>query len=443
VRHDDLLSADLRSAADGIRTGEIDPVELTDAYLRQIEATEAGLNAYVTVDAEGAREAARRARDELSAGRNRGPLHGIPVGVKDIVDTAGLRTTYGSIRYTAHVPNSDADSVARLREAGAVILGKHATHEFAWGGRTDNPHFGPTHNPHDRARIPGGSSGGSAASVASRSSLLAIGTDTAGSVRIPAALSGCVGYKPARGVISTAGVFPLAPTLDHVGVLARTVADARLAVEVLANEPDAAAAAIAPDRLRIGVIEGPSLDLLDADVTAAVERAVNALKRGGATLVEVELGGIDERAWAVLTVIKAEAEAIHREAFLAHPASYGPDLAELLSSPPVPPDELDAARATVASAIDDLRGLLRDVDVVMTATVPIVAPPIGAMTTEIGGTTWPIESILTRLTSIANAAGLPAVSVPAPGTDGLPVGIQLIGNATGSAAALAAAELLE
>jgi aspartyl-tRNA(Asn)/glutamyl-tRNA(Gln) amidotransferase subunit A len=427
----DLTELDLVEAAAAIESGADDPGELTEAYLARIEATEPTLNAYVTVDADGARQAARAAREEIAGGRYRGPLHGIPVGIKDIFDTAGLRTTYGSIRYSDNVPTSDAVVVARGRSAGAVILGKQATHEFAWGGRTDNPHFGPTHNPRDLTRIPGGSSGGGAASIVAHSSLLAIGSDTAGSVRIPAALCGCVGYKPAYGWIDLAGAFPLEPGQDHVGVLARTVDDAALAAGVLGGQVHEGrrGAVDRTARLRIGVLTGDSQAVLDGAVRRGLARALAALTDAGADLVDVPLDGVDERAMAILTTIKATAEAVHRSNFRVLPASYGPDLAELLAGPLVTESERAGASDAVARAVAGLSAALGDLDVLLSATVPITAPAIGAMTVAVGGETRPIEPVLTRLTSIANAAGWPAISVPAPAGDepaDLPVGIQLL-----------------
>lgn len=430
----DLTDLGLTEAAVAVESGEVDPVDLTEAYLARIEATEPDLNAYVTVDAEGAREDAAAAREEIAGGRYRGSLHGIPVGIKDIFDTAGLRTTYGSIRYRGHVPTSDAVVVARVRSAGAVILGKHATHEFAWGGRTDNPHFGPTHNPRDLDRIPGGSSGGGAASIVARSSLLAIGSDTAGSVRIPAALCGCVGLKPVYDWIDMAGAFPLEPGLDHVGVLARTVDDAALAVGVLGGPVVAGRRGVAPPvrRLRIGVLTGGSQAVLDDAVRRGLDRALAGLAGAGAELVDVPLDGVDERAIAILTRIKATAEAVHRSDFRDHPDSYGPDLAELLSGPAVTDRERDRARQVEAQAVADLRVALGDLDLLLSATVPVTAPPIGAMTVSIDGEILPIEPVLTRLTSVANAAGWPAISVPAPPAPpgdepaDLPVGVQLL-----------------
>lgn len=434
----ELLALDLCEASAAIRTGAIDPRELTEAYLRRIEETEPRVNAYVTVDADGARLAAKKAADECEAGQHRGPLHGIPVGVKDIFDTAGLRTTYGSARYREHVPTADALVVGRLRSAGAVILGKHATHEFAWGGRTDNPHYGPTRNPRDESRIPGGSSGGGAASIVARSSLLAVGTDTAGSVRIPAALSGCVGFKPARDWVAMTGAFPLSPALDHVGVLTRTPADAAIAVSAISDLPCVVPAERRP--LRVGLLAGASADVADDVVSAGVANAIAVLERSDFEVKHIDVPAVSERAEALLTLIKADAEMIHRSAYSAAADYYGTDLAALLGGPQVTADERENAQSLANDAGDALRRALGEVDVLMSATVPMVAPPIGTMEIELAGDVWPIEFLLTRLTSIANALGIPAISVPGAAESKLPVGIQFIARPDNTAELLAAAE---
>lgn len=442
---DPLLDLDLAGAARAIEAGELDPVALAEAYLDRIAATEPSINAYFTVDAAGARAAAASARDEIAAGRYRGPLHGIPVGVKDLFDTAGLRTTYGSPRYADHVPTCDAVTVARLRSAGAVILGKQATHEFAWGGRTDSRFFGPTRNPHDAQRIPGGSSGGGAASIVARSSLLAIGSDTAGSVRIPAAFCGCVGYKPAHGWIDLGGVFPLEASLDHVGVMARTVDDAALAARVL-GDAALTATGSALERggpPRVGLLTGPSADLVDDEVRAGLARGVDALLAAGVQVTEIPMPGVDERVSAVFTLVREHAAGLHGAAFADDPAGYGDDLAELLRLPPVTAEKLAWAHRELARVREQVRAALETVDMLCSATEPVVAPPIGAMQVPLGGALHPVEEVLTRLTSVANATGLPAITVPAPGTPGLPVGVQLQCSAVNVPAMMRVAALLE
>ncbi|QMW65541.1 amidase [Mumia sp. ZJ1417] len=437
ARDDDLLALDLVAAAGALATGEVRAVDLAHAYLRRIAETEPDLNAYVTVDRGAALAQARAADAEIAARGPRGPLHGIPVGVKDLFDIAGLRTAYGSARFADHVPRGDAAAVTALRTAGAVVLGKQATHEFAWGGRTDSPHFGPTRNPWAHDRIPGGSSGGGGASVTARSSLLALGSDTAGSVRIPAALSGCVGLKPTAGWMSLDGAYPLAPSLDHVGLLGRTAADVGLAFHALGGRT------VAGDDLsglRVGwlVDAQPSTSAEVAQVAAA-SRTVAA---GFAEVVDVAVPDVAARTEAILTLVRHEAEQVHRTAFADAPASYGPDLAALLELGPVADADLARAREVVTRTRAWCEAALRDVDVFVGPTVPVVAPRIGAQEIDVAGRAWPVELVLTRFTSLANATGAPAASVPVGTVDRLPVGLQVIGRAGAEAVVLAVADRL-
>ena len=449
-----LADLTLLDAVRAVRAREVSPVELTEHALDRIEATETAVHAWTEVTADAARAAARAAAAAVLAGAALGPLHGVPVGVKDLFDTAGTRTTYGSPRFEHHVPTRDATAVARLRAAGAVLLGKHATHELAWGGRTDSAYYGPTHNPRRRGRIPGGSSGGSAAAVAVGSCWGALGTDTAGSVRIPAALSGCVGFKPSRGRISLAGVLPLAPSLDHVGSLARTVADAAAIVDAVAgpdgSDPGSQALVPAePDGTGVSVaaLGGWATVLLDPGVAAARAAACARLSAAGARVVEVDLPADPATTTALLTRVLAEAHARHRAAFDAQPDGFGADLAVLLERPAPTPRELAEAGAVLVRTSALLLELLSEYDVLLLPTVPVPAPEIGATHVTLpgpdGAVELPVELVLTRLTSPFNAAGLPAVSVPAGTSDGLPVGVQVVGRPWGDRTALAVAALLE
>jgi aspartyl-tRNA(Asn)/glutamyl-tRNA(Gln) amidotransferase subunit A len=438
----ELLELGLATAADLVARRQIAPLELTDAYLRRIEETDGELNAYVTVDADGARRAARARTDELATGGPRSPLHGIPIGVKDVIDTAGLRTTYGSARYASHVPAADAHVVAAARAAGAVLLGKHATHELAWGGRCDSPHFGPTRNPYDLARIPGGSSGGSAASLAAHSSLAAVGTDTAGSARIPAALSGCTGFKPTRSRLSMQGVLPLSFTRDHVGVLARTVADAALLYSALAPRAQAPID-LRAEPVRVGWLRGWPDELLEDGIRQLMAAARGALEDDGTRVVDVEVAAPADLPERILASGVTEAAALHCTAFAADPDAFGPDLAELLRLPPLGSDD----RAENAALIHDAGGALLDAltrcDVLVCATVPVTAPLIGAEHVEIDGRVLPVEHVLTRLTSLVNVLGLPALSVPLGLVDGLPGGLQIIGRSLDERSVLALGNRVE
>ncbi|MFF0771263.1 amidase [Nonomuraea wenchangensis] len=423
------------AASAAIASGELSPVELTEHLLDRIAATEPALHAYATVTAEAA-----LARAKTLAGEPpRGPLHGIPIGVKDLIDTAGVRTSYGSPRFAGHVPDRDATAVTRLLEAGTVILGKHTTHELAWGGRTDSAYFGPTHNPYRRGRIPGGSSGGSAASVAAGSSLGGLGSDTAGSVRIPAALSGCVGLKPSRGRIPLDGVLPLAPSLDHLGVLARTVDDAALLMDGLAGplpgEP--------PERLRVGWLGGWFGAVLAPEVRAALDAVRARLEDAGVTVVDVAVPDEPLMPEAPLARIVREAGAYHRDAFAERPELFGPDVAELMRLPAPPAEQVERQEAALGRIVAALRSALDGCDVLACATVPVTAPPIGADTVTVDGREWPVEFVLTRLTAPFNAAGLPAITVPVALAGGLPIGLQLAGGPLRDPTVLAAARLVQ
>jgi aspartyl-tRNA(Asn)/glutamyl-tRNA(Gln) amidotransferase subunit A len=444
-------TATLTGAAAAVRRGEVSPVELVEQVLARAAETEPEVHAYLTLDAEGARAAAAVAERRVAAGDELGPLHGVPVGVKDLIDTAGLRTTYGSPLFEQHVPHTDAVVVSRLRQAGAIVVGKHATHELAWGGRTDSAHFGPTHNPHRHGHTAGGSSGGSAASVVVGSALGAIGSDTAGSVRIPAALSGCVGFKPSRDRISLAGVMPLAPSLDHVGTLARTVADAALLADVVAGPAEGDSrplplgglgVAVPEASTRVAVLGGWFAELLHPEVRAAVERTAAALR--GRMTVEVVDVSIDPLLTdALLTRILFEAGARHRAAFARAPQAFGPDLAALLSLPAPTPAELALAEQMIATSAASLLAVFDEYDVLLSATVPTPAPRLGERSVAFGAKSVEIEHVLTRLTSPFNATGLPAVSVPAGAADGLPVGLQVIGRPYDDALALGVAAAIE
>lgn len=423
------------AASAAIARGDLSPVELTERLLARAAATEPALHAYATITAEPALARARA----LSGEPVRGPLHGIPIGIKDLIDTAGVLTCYGSPRFAGHVPDQDAAAVTRLLDAGAVILGKHTTHELAWGGRTDSPFFGPTHNPYRRGHIPGGSSGGSAASVAAGSSLGGLGSDTAGSVRIPAALSGCVGFKPTRGRIPLDGVLPLAPSLDHLGVLARTVDDAALLMDALA----APAAAEPPRRLRVGWLGGWFGAVLAPEVRATLDIVRARMEEAGVEVVDIAIPDEPLMPEAPLARIVREAGAFHRAAFQEHPELFGPDIAALMRLPEPSADQVERQEAALARTVAALRSALDDCDVLACATVPVTAPPIGAGTVTIDGREWPIELVLTRLTAPFNAAGLPVVSVPVGLAGGLPIGLQLAGGALRDATVLAAGRLVE
>jgi len=282
-----LTDMTVAAAAHAIRAKKLSPLELTEAYLARIESVNPKINAYVTVTAERALADAKRAGDEIAKSGPRSPLHGIPIGLKDLCEAEGIRTTAGAKFFTDYVPKRDCTVARKLREAGSVLLGKLNTHEFAYGVTTDNPHYGATRNPWDTSRIPGGSSGGSGAAIAASLAASTIGTDTGGSIRIPASLCGAVGLKATYGRVSKAGIFPLSYLFDHAGPIARSVEDAAIVLEAIAgyDPADATTVRTPTDRytaalergakgLKVGVPRRYFYERLDGEVAAAIEAAL-------------------------------------------------------------------------------------------------------------------------------------------------------------------------
>jgi aspartyl-tRNA(Asn)/glutamyl-tRNA(Gln) amidotransferase subunit A len=436
----------LASITAQLRDGGTDPVELARRSLAAIEASQPVVNAFVTVDRGGALAAAERARDELARGADRGPLHGIPVAVKDIVDTAGLVTTMGSRHFAGHVPDSDADVVSRLRAAGSVIVGKTTTHEFAYGPTGDRAANGPCANPHDPGRMAGGSSAGSAAAIAAGLVPLAIGTDTGGSVRIPAALCGVAGIRPSPLRVPDRGVFPLSWSLDSVGVLASDVAGTAVGWAVLSGAPPTiaahAASAPAPGALRVGLADG--FDRLDPVVHNGLANLVDRLARSGARLTHVTVPDVEELRWLYRTIQSAEAVSIHYERMTSAPQLFDPEvLQRLQAASEIPARDYARALRRLGEVRATAGRLLDDVDVLLLPTVPVLAPPLGARDTDIGGGwTSPRDALLAH-TSPFSSLGLPAISIPVPVPGALPVGVQLVGAPGADESLLAVAATVE
>jgi Asp-tRNA(Asn)/Glu-tRNA(Gln) amidotransferase A subunit family amidase len=411
-----------------LRSTGLSSVDLVRRSLSCIAELDPALNAFVTVDDAGALAAAHQLDAERAGGSDRGPLHGVPVAVKDIIDVAGLPTTMGSAHFAGYVADRDAECVRRLRAAGAIVIGKTTTHEFAYGPTGDRSANGPARNPCNPARISGGSSGGSAVAVAAGMVPLAVGTDTGGSVRIPAALCGVVGFKPAYGAIPTDGVFPLAESLDHVGVLARTADDCLLAYRVLADRPSVAP--VQPtEPLRIARLRLGS----PHDVDDAVQELCD-VRVGDHDVVETSHGA--EACRAFLVVQQAEASAVHADRMATAPELFDPEVLDRLrDASEVPAWRYVRAQRIREQAHAEVSRLLERYDMFTLPTVPVVAPRLDQREVTINGRNVSVRGALLSLTSVWNLLGLPAVTVPAGTVDGLPVGAQLVGR-TGSEEAL-------
>jgi aspartyl-tRNA(Asn)/glutamyl-tRNA(Gln) amidotransferase subunit A len=440
-----------------VRARDLSPVDLVERVLVRIEQC-ASLNAFITVTADEARAEAEQAAREIGAGRYRGALHGIPVSLKDLIDTRGVRTTCGSRIMAGRVPDRDATVAARLRAAGAILIGKAALHEFAYGVTTNNPHYGPTRNPWDADRIPGGSSGGSGAAVAAGLGPISIGTDTGGSIRIPAALCGVVGLKPSYGRVSRHGVFPLAWTLDHVGPLARTVEDAALVLQAIAG-PDprdpttlgqhvpsfTGALRRSVRGLRVGVPVDDYHRLAAEDVGAAFESALAVLRDLGLQVDEVRFPRPLDASAAQTAVIMSEAASVHDRWLRDRPEDYGDDVrGRLMRGQFVTAPRYLAAQRVRALVFDEVTGLLRSRAALVLPTTPCTAPLTTQETMTLGGASRDVRDLLTRMTRLANLTGLPAITIPCgAGANGLPIGLQIVGRPMDEETVLAIAHAYE
>jgi len=423
-----------------IRSGELSPLELTRAYLGAIERLQPQLNAFITVTADLAVEQARALETERSRGRWRGPLHGVPIALKDNIDTAGIRTTAAGELFADRIPSEDAEVYRRLTEGGAVLLGKLNMHEYAYGGTSSITHFGPVRNPWDVERIPGGSSGGSAAAVAAGMCAGALGTDTLASIRLPASYCGVVGLKATHGLASIRGIVPVAESLDHVGPLCRTVGDAAVMLQAIAGydalDPVSVAADV-PDyvgavyrsasRLRIGVPREPFFDALDPDVASATSAALDVLRGLTAVARDVSLPPTPDFA-----VLLAEAFAYHDEHLdvAANHALYDPvTLERLLAAGEFSAAEYIDARRELALVRNAIASVFSDVDLLVTPTAPGLPERIrdAQNPAEASGAEPSV-----RNTFPFNLYGIPTVSVPCGfSRNGLPIGLQISGRRLG------------
>ena len=438
-------------AARLLRNRGVSSVELTERCLATIAERDGDLGAFITVSADTARAAAAAADRELVAGHDRGPLHGIPVALKDLFDQAGVTTTAGSRLLAANVAAEDGAVAARLRAAGAVLIGKTNLHEWAFGVTTDNPHFGPTRNPWARERIPGGSSGGNAAALATGMCFASVGSDTGGSIRIPASLCGIVGLKPTRGRVSLRGAVPLSWTLDHAGPMARTVRDAAITLAAIAGHDPADPGSVdhpvddyladlehGVAGLRVGLAASYFLEQADPVVAAAVRTAAGVLEATGAIVREVALPLTELLRPTQRTILGADAAAFHRER-IAHRAGYGADVAERIDAGmAVTGPEYALARRRRDELIRAFDAVFDRIDLLVLPATPSVAP------LREGADAVAAAARLTGLTSPFNLTGLPAISIPCGRDgDGLPIGLQLVSRRWGEAALLRAARAYE
>ena len=443
------MSADARTIAalsHDLRSGRIRARDVVEQCLERIAARNASINAFITVCADEARSDADDADREIAAGRWRGPLHGIPVSLKDIIDQRGVATTAASRLRAGHVASRDATVVARLRHAGAVIIGKTNLHEFAFGTTNEDSAYGAVHHPLDPSRSPGGSSGGSAASVLAGMAYASIGTDTGGSVRIPAAACGLVGLKPGLGEVPTDGVVPLSATLDHVGPICRSVADAGVLYGALrgqSNPPPIAPAVVRG--MRLGVPRGYFLSLLDDEVAAGFERACTRLTDAGVVLNDVAIPHTREIAPVYLHLVLAEAAAYHARTLEQRYSDYTPNVRIRLEMGRYVLAE-DYVRAIQGRAVltAEVESVLQGRDGLVLPSLAVPATRLGEPTVRIGDSDEPVRNITLRLTQLFNLTGHPAIALPCGATRaGLPVSLQLVGHRHRTVDLLAAAAALE
>jgi aspartyl-tRNA(Asn)/glutamyl-tRNA(Gln) amidotransferase subunit A len=440
----DVLELTLAEAARLVRERKLSPVELVEASLARIRQHDGVLRSFITVFEEQAMQVARAAELLSGAGHELGPLQGIPIALKDNVAVRGTRTTAGSKVLADWLPESDATVATRLRQAGAVFIGKTNMHEFAWGGTSANPHYGAVRNPWDTTRFPAGSSGGSAVAVAARFCFGAIGTDTGGSIRLPSAVNGIVGLRPTYGRVSNHGVVPLAWSMDTVGPMTRTVEDCALMFGAIAgfDAKDAGSAQRATDdclkdmaggcrHLRIGVVPGYFFEHLQAPVHDAVEEALATFVDMGAQLVDVDIRNIHGNISAQLTIESAEPSTYHQRNLRERPQDYGDDVRTLLEAGELllATQYLQAQRYRALLRAEFLEAF-RNVDVFVCPSLPFAATRLGETTVEIvPGQPEDMLSAIMQFTGVASLTGLPSLNVPCGfDPDGLPIGMQLIGR---------------
>jgi aspartyl-tRNA(Asn)/glutamyl-tRNA(Gln) amidotransferase subunit A len=453
----ELLTKSATEVGELIRIKDVSPVDVTRALLDHAHSLNDDINAYVSFRDDAALDEAKNAEKEIVAGQHRGPLHGVPMALKDNLYVAGEVTTMASKIHGNFVSKDDATVVSKLRDAGVVLTGKLNMHEYAWGIDNDSPHFGAVHNPWNLDKVPGGSSGGSGAAVAADMSFVTLGTDTAGSIRIPSSACGLVGLKPTHGRVAKFGCYPLAWTLDHIGPMAKTVADAAAMLQAIAGfdhrDPTSIDVPVGnyvnalggdPAGLVIGIEEDYFFRDVDSEVERLVRARIEDLVARGAKVKKISIPALRYSEWTELATSLSEASAIHHQDLIDRPGDFGSDirflfyLGELFSSV----DYLQAQQAR-RQIKKEFHAALADVDVMMAPTLPVMAPDIGSAVADLNGSPVDLVQNFIRFTGPSNLTGLPALTVPAGLNQGLPVGLQIIGKAFDEATVLRVGGLVE
>ncbi|PID14201.1 Asp-tRNA(Asn)/Glu-tRNA(Gln) amidotransferase GatCAB subunit A [Sporosarcina sp. P34] len=439
----DLIQKSVEELAPLLESGSLSPIELTKAVLDHAEETQDTINAYMTIYRDEAEQAAREAEKEIKNGNYRGMYHGIPMALKDNLYFKGKVTTMSSKIHKDFIPEDDATVVSKLRDAGVIFTGKLSMHEYAWGITNNNPHYGPVRNPWDTDKIPGGSSGGSGAAVAVGSSVASLGTDTAGSIRIPSSICGIVGLKPTHGRVSKYGCYPLAWSLDHIGPMTKTIKDAAGMMDIIsgydAKDPTSVDTPVGQhlERIKgdvsglvIGVNEEYFFNEVDNDVDQVVRGTIKALTDQGARVEVVKIPTLKYAEWAELVTSLSEASTIHHEDMLKRPQDFGDDIRMLfeLGELPSAVDYLQAQQVR-RQLKQEFHEVFQKVDVLIAPTLPVVASKIGEDTVDLNGKQVDLIDNIIRFTGPSNLTGNPALSVPGGFKGDLPVGVQIIGPA--------------
>lgn len=454
---DDLAALPIHELAPLLESRQVSPVEVTDAVLENVGRHNESLKAYIDVYRDDALQAARNAESQISGGRYRGPMHGVPVAIKDNIYFADRVTTMGSKIHGDFVSSTNATVVDRLSEAGAVFLGKLNMHEYALGGTTDNRYYGTCRNPWDLNKSPGGSSGGSAAALASNMASAALGSDTSGSIRIPAGFCGIVGLKPTYGRVSRFGCFPEAWTLDHVGPMTRSVKDAAIMLDAISgydphdpgslNLPATSTASslrTSCEGMTIGVVEEFYFRDVDEEIARRVRAGIEVLREQGAEIRTISIPGLKDCEYALTIIDTCETSTVHRANLRDRPQDYSGDVRLLLECGELPSavDYLEAQQIR-RHLRTEVQAAFAEVDVIVGPTLPIRTPTIGEATATINGRDVDALENLIRLVGPASLLGLPSLSMPCGLVDGMPVGMQVIGPARGEQKVLDVGHALE